>query len=140
MKKLFKVLGATAVLAALVPYSFKKDGDTTHLKALTWSGSVGPEPAEGGALVEVNVGLNSPFAQEEAHLFADELTVNYQSTPSSVPQEEPEEVKEPETTSEDQAPEATVEPEEDTEPTQQTEEKTEAPSPADITGESNDQK
>ena len=97
MKTFLKVLGTTALLASLVPFSHKKDeeaGQDTY-QALLWSLVSRPDPeAENKRKLEITLGFNCPFSKknedEEAHLFADELTVNYHPVPTqetSAPEE-----------------------------------------------------
>ena len=82
MKKFLKVLGAAVLVAGFAPYRFEVDDETgtQKLQALLWS--VAKTPAkddDGKPVLSFNFGLLSPFKkeEEEAHLFSDELTVDY---------------------------------------------------------------
>lgn len=89
MKTFLKVLGTAAVLATIIPFSHKKDeesGQETY-EALLWKAVSRPDPeAENKRKLETfSIGFRCPFGKdsEEAHLFADELTVNYHTAPAA---------------------------------------------------------
>lgn len=94
MKTFLKVLGTTALLASLVPFSHKKDeeNDQDTYQALLWTAVNRPDPEkENARKLDISIGFNNPFAKaedEEAHLFADDLTVSYHTAPAAPAQEE----------------------------------------------------
>ena len=81
MKNIWKLLGAAAAVAALTPHSWDQDPKTGKRKytALLWSATVEPKAEGEGKTVSLSLGLNIPTVKmnEEAHLFADDLLVNY---------------------------------------------------------------
>lgn len=81
MKNIWKILGAAAAVAALTPHSWDQDPKTGKAKytALLWSATVEPKAEGEGKTVSLSLGLNIPTVKmnEEAHLFADDLLVNY---------------------------------------------------------------
>ncbi len=89
MKTFLKVLGTTALLASLVPFSHKKDeeNDQDTYRALLWKIVNRPDPEkENGRKLEISIGFNNPFSKgedDEAHLFADDLTVSYHTVPAA---------------------------------------------------------
>lgn len=99
MKHGWKILGAAALAAALTPYRISKNEETGERKiqALLWEAIRTPKSEEKDNL-EINIGFISPFEKEdkEAHLFADDLMVDYSGeaavqaapAPESAPAEE----------------------------------------------------
>jgi len=89
MKTFLKVLGTTALLASLVPFSHKKDeeNDQDTYQALLWKVVNRPDPEkENGRKLDISIGFNNPFSKgedDEAHLFADDLTVSYHTVPAA---------------------------------------------------------
>ncbi len=80
MKTFLKVLGTTALLASVVPFSYDKDELTGQktVQALLWK--LTSKPGSGGEgsgrEVEIELGFNNPFAgsgEDEALLFEDGL-------------------------------------------------------------------
>lgn len=122
MKTFLKVLGTTALLASLVPFSHSKDEETDQetYQALLWKAVNRPDPEDAGKRkLDISFGFNNPLAKdEEAHLFADELTVNYHTAPAAgeapaaeeapAQEEAPTEpaAEEPEAPAQEEAPEA----------------------------------
>ena len=101
MKMFWKVLGAAALAVGLTPYRVntnEETGEKTY-RALLWQATKTPQEGEKDAL-SINIGLNLPQEDDEAHLFSDELCVEYNGTPVTA----------------DSAPEAPVEAEESAEP------------------------
>lgn len=89
MKAFWKVLGFSALAAGLTPYKVEKNeetGESTY-QALLWRGST--KPGEGGSKREVLINLaegtltgkvmDALEKKKEAHLFSDELSVDYHS-------------------------------------------------------------
>ena len=83
--KLWKVLSAAALVAGLAPYKVKKDeatGKTTY-QALLWRGSTSEKDGEKHFGIDLGEGTltqalrEKAAAKEEAHLFTDELTVDF---------------------------------------------------------------
>ena len=80
MKKFLKILGAAALVAGFAPYRFEVDEETgtQKVQALLWSAT--RSPGNDGKLA-FDFGPQPPFKkeaeEEEAHLFSDELTVDY---------------------------------------------------------------
>ena len=89
MKTIWKILGAAAAAAALTPHSWDEDPKTGKKKytALLWSATVEPKAEGEGKTVSVSLGLNVPTVKmsEEAHLFADDLLVNYHTAAAVAP-------------------------------------------------------
>lgn len=89
MKTFWKVLGFAALVAGLTPYKVNKDEETgeNSYQALLWRGSTKPGEGEGKREVLINFGegtltgkvLDAIEKKEEAHLFSDELSVDYHS-------------------------------------------------------------
>ena len=84
MKKFLKVLGAAALVAGFAPYRVEgdKESGTWSVKALLWQASCTPTDDPGKDDITFNFGFQAPSGkdkEEEAHLFSDELTVNYGS-------------------------------------------------------------
>lgn len=89
MKTLWKVLGFAALAAGLTPYKVDKNEETgeNSYQALLWHGSIKPGEGEGKREVLVNFGegtltgkvLDAIEKKKEAHLFSDELSVDYHS-------------------------------------------------------------
>lgn len=88
MKNIWKLLGAAAAVAALTPHSWDQDPKTGKRKytALLWSATVEPKAEGEGKTVSLSLGLNIPTVKmnEEAHLFADDLLVNYHTAAAAV--------------------------------------------------------
>lgn len=75
MKLIWKVLGATAAVAAAaatVPFSVRKNKETGErtIEALLWNAKTGTDDT-GARTVSINIGFTNPFKQE-ADLFDDE--------------------------------------------------------------------
>lgn len=89
MKTFWKVLGFAALAAGLTPYKVDKNEETgeSSYQALLWRGSTKPGEDGGKREVLVNFGegtltgkvLDAIEKKEEAHLFSDELSVEYHS-------------------------------------------------------------
>ena len=81
MKNFWKVLGIAALAVGLTPYKVEKDEETgeNRYQALLWQATrVKKELGEDKGEINITLGFNSPFQQEgEAHLFSDELSVEY---------------------------------------------------------------
>ena len=79
MKNFWKVLGVAALAVGLTPYKVEKDEERgeKRYQALLWQATVSPGEGE-EKKVDVNLGFKSP-ADKEAHLFSDELSVEYSS-------------------------------------------------------------
>lgn len=82
MKKFLKILGAAALVAGFAPFRFAEDEETgtQKLEALLWSVSRTPaKDGSGKSELSFGLGLLSSLKkeEEEAHLFSDELTVDY---------------------------------------------------------------
>lgn len=83
--KLWKVLSAAALVAGLAPYKVEKDEETgkTTYQALLWQ-AISSEQ-DGGKHFGIDLGAGTltqklrekAAAKEEAHLFSDELTVDF---------------------------------------------------------------
>lgn len=126
MKKFLKVLGAAVLVAGFAPYRFEVDEETgtQKLEALLWSVSKTPAKEDGGKPeLSFSLGLISPFKkeEEEAHLFSDELTVDYgvREDGEAVPPEEEAPAEEGEVSGEPESSEETeaaAEPEKPEEP------------------------
>lgn len=90
MKAFWKVLGFAALVAGLAPYKVDKNEETgeSSYQALLWRGSI--KPGEDGEKREVLVNfgegtlpskvLDAVEKKKEAHLFSDELSVDYHGT------------------------------------------------------------
>ena len=118
MKAFWKILGLGALAVGLTPYRVEKDEETGEKKyqALLWQATKTPKEGEKDAL-NINIGLNLPQEDaDEAHLFSDELCVEYNGTPVTEPAapEAPAEPEEPAAPVEEEAPveETPAEPEE----------------------------
>lgn len=85
MKKLWKVLGIAALAVGLTPYKVEKDEKTGENKyqALFWQGTRLAKTGDGEkGEISITVGFNPPVKkEEEAHLFSDDLSVEYASVP-----------------------------------------------------------
>ena len=89
MKTFWKVFGFAALVAGLAPYKVDKNEETgeNSYQALLWRGSTKPGEDGGKREVLVNFGegtltgkvLDAIEKKEEAHLFSDELSVEYHS-------------------------------------------------------------
>lgn len=77
MKNFWKVLGVAALAVGLTPYKVEKDEERgeKRYQALLWQATVSSGEGE-EKKVDVNLGFKSP-ADKEAHLFSDELSVEY---------------------------------------------------------------
>ena len=83
--KLWKVLSAAALVAGLAPYKVEKDAETgkTTYQALLWRGSTSEKDGEKHFGIDLGEGTltqklrEKAAAKEEAHLFTDELTVDF---------------------------------------------------------------
>ena len=65
MKKGWKIIGAVAALAALLPYSVKKDeeADETTVQALLWTYINQPNhETPDGRNISINIGFHKPMA------------------------------------------------------------------------------
>lgn len=79
MKKIWKVLGVAALAVGFTPYHVEKDEETGEKKiqALLWQMTRKPMEEEKEE-VSINFGFHSPVRKEsEAHLFSDDLNVEY---------------------------------------------------------------
>lgn len=79
MKKIWKVLGVAALAVGFTPYRVEKDEETGEKKvqALLWKMTRKPMEEEKEE-VSISFGFNSPARKEnEAHLFSDDLNVEY---------------------------------------------------------------
>lgn len=107
MKTFWKILGAAVLAVGFTPYHVEKDEKTGERKfqALLWQATTTPREGDRDAL-DINLGFkmpNSNEAEEEIHLFSDELCVEYTGAPvtetaapeAPVEEEEPVEEKEP---------------------------------------------
>ena len=83
--KFWKVLSTAALVAGLAPYKVEKDeasGKTTY-QALLWRGSTSEKDGEKHFGIDLGEGTltqalrEKAAAKEEAHLFTDELTVDF---------------------------------------------------------------
>ena len=78
MKKLWKVLGITALAAALIPYRVRKEQegeeDVTTIDALLWQAIRRPGQGEDKSQTDITLGFKSPFQEvrEERALFTDD--------------------------------------------------------------------
>ena len=80
MKKILKVLAATAALAAVVPFHSEGDKNKGTIEALIWKAKWDIDPDyQTQSDIHVLLGFNNPFKKKnhEAELFADELVVDY---------------------------------------------------------------
>ena len=83
--KFWKVLSAAALVAGLAPYKVEKDEETgkTTYQALLWRGSTSEKDGEKHFGIDLAEGTLTQMlrekaaAKEEAHLFSDELTVDF---------------------------------------------------------------
>lgn len=78
MKKFLKVLGAAALIAGFTPYYVEKNEETGErkIKALLWQASKKPNPCGDKDDITIKF-LSFGKDEDEAHLFTDELTVDY---------------------------------------------------------------
>lgn len=77
MKKFWKVLGITALVASLAPYRVEHNTDTDEksVQALLWKVSSRPsENGDGRRRVSLDVGFLKPGTDPEAHLYEDDAT------------------------------------------------------------------
>ena len=87
MKTFWKVLGFAALAAGLTPYKVEKDEETgeSSYQALLWRGSSKPGEGDSKREILINLGegtltskvLDAVEKKKEAHLFSDELSVEY---------------------------------------------------------------
>ena len=80
MKKFLKVLAGAAALAAIVPFKCKADENGGSVEGLLYKVNWNLDPDyQSEPEVNVTFGFNNPFEKknEESHLFADELVVDY---------------------------------------------------------------
>ena len=79
MKKVFKILAAAAAVAAVVPYKCKANESGGLVQGLLYKVTWTQDPDYlSEPDVHVTFGFNNPFAKnEEEHIFADDLTVDY---------------------------------------------------------------
>ena len=79
--KLWKVLGAAALAASVIPYRVRRDEETgeTRYQALLWQATRTPQEGDKD-LLDINIGLQKP-QEDEPHLFSDELCVEYTGAP-----------------------------------------------------------
>ena len=97
MKTFWKVLGAAALAIGFTPYRIEKNDETGERKfqALLWQATTTPREGDWDAL-DINLGLKLPgAAEEEPHLFSDELCVEYTGAPVSEPPAPPVEKEAP---------------------------------------------
>lgn len=83
MKKVLKILGITAAVAALTPYRIHKDKETGEKKveALPWRATAAPKDGEEKMTLDVSVGFQSPFASKsEEPLFEEEPVAEFEVT------------------------------------------------------------
>ena len=83
MKKVLKILGITAAVAALTPYRIHKDKETGEKKveALLWRATAAPKDGEEKMTLDVSVGFQSPFTpKSEEPLFEEELVAEFEVT------------------------------------------------------------
>ena len=83
MKKVLKILGITAAVAALTPYRIHKDKETGEKKveALLWRATAVPKDGEEKMTLDVSVGFQSPFASKsEEPLFEEEPVAEFEVT------------------------------------------------------------
>ena len=85
MKNVWKVLGIAALAVGLTPYKVEKDEETGENKyqALLWQATRSPKAEDGEkGEISVTLGFNPPAKKaEEAHLFSDDLSVEYATVP-----------------------------------------------------------
>lgn len=87
MKSFWKVLSAAALVAGLAPYKVEKDEETgkTTYQSLLMRVTTGPGKSEEKKQIDVNLSEGTlvqkvrekAAEREEAHLFTDDLAVNY---------------------------------------------------------------
>ena len=85
MKTFWKILGAAALAVGFTPYRVEKNEETgvRKFQALLWQATTTPREGDLDAL-DINLGFKMPdlnAAEEEVHLFTDELCVDYTGTP-----------------------------------------------------------
>lgn len=104
MKTFWKVLGFAALAAGLTPYKVEKDEETgeKNYQALLWAGSSKSGKGEDKHEILINLGegsltskiLDAVDKKKEAHLFSDELSVEYTSGSTDEAEESAEPVEE----------------------------------------------
>ena len=80
MKKFLKVLAAVAAVAAVVPYKAKADENGGEVEGLLWKANWKLDPDyQSDPDINITFGFNNPFEKlnNESHLFADDLVVDY---------------------------------------------------------------
>ena len=80
MKKVLKILAATAAVASIIPLRCESDEKGGSLEGLLWKAKWTIDPDyQSDPEVNITFGFNNPFKKkdDEAHLFADELVVDY---------------------------------------------------------------
>lgn len=91
MKTFWKILGLGALAAGLTPYKVEKNEETgeSSYQALLWRINIGPGSEENRKKIDMDFGINlgegtltsklteKMMKKEEAHLFSDELSVEY---------------------------------------------------------------
>ena len=87
MKTFWKVLGFAALAAGLTPYKVEKDEETgeNSYQALLWRGTSKPGEGDTKRDILINLGegtltsriMDAVDKKKEAHLFSDELSVEY---------------------------------------------------------------
>ena len=76
MKKGWKIIGAVAALAALLPYCVKKDeeADTLTVRALLWEYTNQPnDEFPGNRNISIDIGFHNPLAENTEGLFAEDV-------------------------------------------------------------------
>ena len=89
MKAFWKILGLGVLAASLTPYKIEKNEETgeTSYQALLWRITSAPGQGEDKRSIDINLNEGTLTAKladitakkEEAHLFSDELSVEYAS-------------------------------------------------------------
>lgn len=139
MKTFWKVLGFAALAAGLTPYKVEKNEETgeNNYQALLWRGTSKPGEGDEKRNIAINLGegtltsmlMDAIEKKNEAHLFSDELSVEYHAPEAEEAVEEAaeaaEEAVEPEEPAEPVEPEEPVEAEEPAEPEEPEEPKSE---------------
>ncbi len=89
LSNVLKVFGTAALLGSLIPYRVSTDEDTGEKKyrALLWEATQTPQDDGEKKSLSVHVGFFNPLADDEAHLYADDLTVEY------IPEDEDDEIE-----------------------------------------------
>lgn len=84
-----KLFGAAAVLSTLIPYRITTDEETGEKKyrAIFWEATRPQDDGENGGKPVVHVGFFSPLEDEEAHMYADDLSVDYTDDDGNEPED-----------------------------------------------------